>query len=332
MKLTALNTFTFLFILSFLFANVSASVPRGLFADLAPALESSIKSEIPSMYLRKLQIEELLKLKYETQLEIIKHSKEKTQDMFEFFQILEKYGFLNSSTSPSNSEDESSIIKFQQYFNLKKTGQLDQNTTDTLIKPRCGVPDIVNSETFKPWWTGKELTYGFHPKNKVKNQLKIFFQDAFNRWSKVTGLNFTETMTYSDSDIKIAFLNLDGEGQMVGATYINETRNDRLMYFDINEQWVFSNKSDIDEDDVDFESAVMHQIGHLLGLEHSSVEEAIMYPIVLPKQKIELVNEDDLQKIQQIYGVQNDASGSSLSVVFWPFGFFGFVVCFLGLM
>ncbi|KAL5100438.1 hypothetical protein RYX36_004765 [Vicia faba] len=94
----------------------------------------------------------------------------------------------------------------------------------------------------------------------------------------------------------------------------------------------------------------MHQIGHLLGLEHSYVEKAIMYPIVLPKQKIELVNDDDLQKIQQIYGVQNDksnsnaktdasdstvendASDSSWPVVFWPLGFSGFVVCFFGLL
>jgi hypothetical protein len=43
------------------------------------------------------------------------------------------------------------------------------------------------------------------------------------------------------------------------------------------------------------------------------VEEAIMYPIMLPEKKIELVNDDDLKKIQQIYGVESvDKSSSNL--------------------
>ncbi|CAI8587700.1 unnamed protein product [Vicia faba] len=131
-------------------------------------------------------------------------------------------------------------------------------------------------------------------------------------------------MSFKNSNIKIVVLDLDGKGKMVGGTYLNKAKNVGIMYFDINEQWS--------------------------RLEHSSVEKAIMYSIVLPKQKIELVNDDDLQKIQQIYGVQNDksnsnaktdasdstvendASDSSWPVVFWPLGFCGFVVCFFGLL
>ncbi|KAL5100440.1 hypothetical protein RYX36_004767 [Vicia faba] len=339
MKFRALNTFTFLFILSFLFADVSG----GLFDGLTKLIESKTKINIPPRYLRNLPDEELSK-KYG---EIGQKTKEKAEEMLEAMDYLEKYGFLNSSTSPSDLVDESSIIKFQKFFNLKNTGMLDRNTTDTLTKPRCGVPDNLNAKSFKPWWTGNQLTYAY-PKDNVPNNIKSLFQNAFNRWSKVTGLNFTETMSFKNSNIKILVLDLDGKGKMVGGTYLNKAKNVGIMYFDINEQW--SSKSDIKQDEVDFESVVMHQIGHLLGLEHSSVEEAIMYPIVLPKQKIELVNDDDLQKIQQIYGVQNDksdsnaktdasnstvkkdASDSSWPVVFWPLGFSGFVVCFFGLL
>ncbi|MCH81613.1 metalloendoproteinase 1, partial [Trifolium medium] len=90
---------------------------------------------------------------------------------------------------------------------------------------------------------------------------KSLFKDAFNRWSKVTALNFTETTSFKDSDIVIGFLKLDGKGGVVG---------------------------------------------HLLGLGHSSVKEAIMYPIVLPKKKIEL-NVVDLQKIPQIINTDQPA-------------------------
>ncbi|CAK8536944.1 unnamed protein product [Lathyrus sativus] len=335
-KFSALKTFTFLFILPFLFANVSGGIP-GL-AGLAEAAESVFKSKISPFLIRTIPG----KSKLDKAL-FLKEKLEKINDVNDY---LEQYGYLDSFTSNSDSIDESSLIQFQKYFNLTPTGQFDRSTYNILTKPRCGVADIVNETTsFKPWWTGKELKYGFHPMNHVKDNLKSLFQDAFNRWSNVTGLNFTETMVFKDSDIRIAFLKFDGEGGRVGGTFINNNSHFGVMFFDLEEQWVLSSKSVvIKEGGVDLESFVMHQIGHLLGLEHSSVEEAVMYPIVLPKQKIELVNDDDLQKIQQIYAVKNvknnasdstvknNASDSSWLVVFWPLGFFGFVVCFLGLL
>jgi len=129
------------------------------------------------------------------------------------------------------------------------------------------------------------------------------FQDAFNRWSNATALNFFETTSFNRSDIRIAFLTLDGKGGTVGGSYINNSVNVGSVYLDADEQWVLPSENVVEEDDVDLESVVMHQVGHLLGLGHSSVEEAIMYPIVLQEKKIELVNVDDLQRIQEIYGV-----------------------------
>ncbi|GAU41488.1 hypothetical protein TSUD_239640 [Trifolium subterraneum] len=98
--------------------------------------------------------------------------------------------------------------------------------------------------------------------------------------------------------------------KVVGGGYINNSVNVGSIYLDAEEQWVLSNVDVVEEDDVNLESVVMHQIDHLLGLGDSSVEGAIMYPIVLPKKKIELANDDDLQIIQQIYGV--DKSNSNL--------------------
>ncbi|GAU39740.1 hypothetical protein TSUD_219840 [Trifolium subterraneum] len=234
-------------------------------------------------------------------------------DLKEYLQF---FGYLNSSTLHSNFTDEftenlqSGIIKFQRYFNLSVTGQLDKDTYNIISQPRCGVPDIVNGITttlFKPWWRNAEkklLTYGFHPKNNVTDDVKSLFQDAFNRWSNVTSLEFTETTSFNGSDIHIAFLTLDGKGGTVGGGYINNSVNVGSIYLNADEQWMLSNENVIDDDDVDLESVVMHQIGHLLGLGHSYVKEAIMYPIVLPEKKIKLVNVDDLQRIQQIYGVK----------------------------
>jgi len=137
----------------------------------------------------------------------------------------------------------------------------------------------------------------------VIKTVKSLFQDAFNRWSNVTALNFTETALFNGSDIRIVFLPLGGKGGTVGGSYINNSVNVGSVYLDAEEQWVLPSENVVEEHDVDLESVVMHQVGHLLGLGHSSVEEAIMYPIVLQEKKIELVNFDDLQRIQEIYGV-----------------------------
>ncbi|KAI9108296.1 hypothetical protein K1719_020779 [Acacia pycnantha] len=45
--------------------------------------------------------------------------------------------------------------------------------------------------------------------------LKDAFSNAFSRWEKVTGLSFTETPSFDQSDIRIVFLKWD-ETEVVG--------------------------------------------------------------------------------------------------------------------
>lgn len=114
-------------------------------------------------------------------------------------------------------------------------------------------------------------------------------------------VNFTETASFNESDVRITFLELDGKGGTVGGADRNYSLGVGSVYLDSEEEWVVRGENE--EGDVDLESVVMHMIGHLLGLGHSSVEEAVMYPIVLPEKKTEL-SYDDLQRIHQIYHVK----------------------------
>lgn len=50
----------------------------------------------------------------------------------------------------------------------------------------------------------------------------------------------------------------------------------------------------------DLEAVPLHEIGHLLGLMHSSVEGAIMYPTIAPGVTKDL-HSDDIQGIRALY-------------------------------
>lgn len=53
------------------------------------------------------------------------------------------------------------LKKMQKFFGLPQTGELDQNTIETMRKPRCGNPDVANYNFFprKPKWDKNQITY-----------------------------------------------------------------------------------------------------------------------------------------------------------------------------
>jgi len=62
---------------------------------------------------------------------------------------------------------------------------------------------------------------------------------------------------------------------------------------------------------VDLESVAVHEIGHLLGLDHSSEKEAIMFPTLEDgTRKVEL-SRDDIEGVQMLYGSNPNYNGSS---------------------
>ncbi|KAI4328310.1 hypothetical protein L6164_020673 [Bauhinia variegata] len=205
------------------------------------------------------------------------------------------------------------VKNYQTTYGLNATGALDFDTLQHMSYPRCGLADIVNNKTTmnttEPthWWIeGKtEFTYGFFPNASMltgiaDNDTRGVVKDAFGRWSNVTRLNFTESK-YNVSDILVVFTELDGKGAVVGGSEGNYTIHFGYLFLDKEEQWVLPSENKTDEA-IDFESVVMHQIGHLLGLEHSTAEDSIMYPSILPSNKSKTSFDDnDIERIEKLY-------------------------------
>ncbi|KAG5052645.1 hypothetical protein AAZX31_02G201500 [Glycine max] len=221
----------------------------------------------------------------------------------------------------------SAIKTYQKNYNLNVTGKFDINTLKQIMTPRCGVPDIIintNKTTsfgmisdytfFKDmprWQAGTtQLTYAFSPEPRLDDTFKSAIARAFSKWTPVVNIAFQETTSYETANIKILFASknhgdpypFDGPGGILGHAF---APTDGRCHFDADEYWVAS--GDVTKSPVtsafDLESVAVHEIGHLLGLGHSSDLRAIMYPSIPPRTRKVNLAQDDIDGIRKLYGI-----------------------------
>ncbi|KAI9125343.1 hypothetical protein K1719_003959 [Acacia pycnantha] len=185
---------------------------------------------------------------------------------------------------------QSALRHFQTTYGLNATGELDEATAAFITQPRCGVPDFLNgtstmpeggTASFKRMWRAgkKEFTYAFSPDDNVWDKgKKVAFVDAFDRWSKVTEVIFTESPSFNKSDIQITFVKSDVKTKVVSGTWFDPATARGGVYLDEAEKWVLPTEALTEADQVDIESVAMHQIGHMLGFSHTPVPTAVMFP------------------------------------------------------
>ncbi|KAF9661531.1 hypothetical protein SADUNF_Sadunf19G0078500 [Salix dunnii] len=244
---------------------------------------------------------------------------------------LKKFGYYPSDATLTSSDFddhlELALKTYQKYFGLNVTGNLDSSTTQQMMIPRCGVPDIINPPSTEPnstkskhkrfhmvahydfgsakWPPSKyALTYTFGQGVQVfdLNTLRSVCADAFQKWAEVTSFTFTEATDGASADIVIAFYSgdhgdgtsFDGPGNILAHAFYPQ--NGRLHY-DADENW----STDPTMNQNDLESVSVHEIGHLLGLDHSNDPEAIMYPTIETGTKKRDLTQDDIDGIHALY-------------------------------
>jgi Ca2+-binding RTX toxin-like protein len=129
-------------------------------------------------------------------------------------------------------------------------------------------------------------------------------QAAFDLWESIANIDFQYRATDATSnDIRLGWDTIDGSGGTVGQAityYAPRTGYDANQFseirFDTAETWT----TDIEANPglMDFFAVAVHEIGHSLGLEHSSDRDSIMYPTV----GAHTVSSGDIAIIQALYG------------------------------
>ncbi|KAF8370069.1 hypothetical protein HHK36_031901 [Tetracentron sinense] len=248
------------------------------------------------------------------------------------------HSFAHAHANDDEFDDllESAIKTYQLNYHLKVTGSLDSQTVKEMMMPRCGVPDITNGTTSmrsgkkkhhhgpnslhtvshysffqgRPRWPASKttLTYRFHSSVQVTSidNLRSVCSRAFTRWAQVTRFTFQEVQSGSAADMVIGFHSrnhgdnapFDGPGGTLAHAY---APTDGRFHYDADESWSTNPSQGV----MDLESVAVHEIGHLLGLGHSSVQGAIMFPSISPGVTKRQLHGDDIQGIRTLYGISN---------------------------
>ncbi|XP_039046742.1 metalloendoproteinase 4-MMP-like [Hibiscus syriacus] len=250
--------------------------------------------------------------------------------MSELKKYFQRFGYLSipdnqndSFTDVFDAQLESAIILYQRKFGLPVSGKLDSETISTIMSPRCGVsdtgPELHATKHFayfygRPRWdrgSPMTLTYAFSPSNMIDYislpRIRAVFQRSFSRWASVIPVIFTEIDDYGSANIKIGFFSGDhGDGEpfdgVLGVLAHAFSPENGRLHLDEAETWAVDIGKEKSKSAVDLESVATHEIGHILGLAHSSVKEAVTYPSLRPRSKKVDLKLDDVEGVQALYG------------------------------
>ncbi|XP_022134170.1 metalloendoproteinase 2-MMP-like [Momordica charantia] len=250
---------------------------------------------------------------------------------------LRRFGYITNVEKNSMAMDddtfdhalESAVKTYQKNYNIDASGILDAKTITQMGMPRCGVQDFINGTTWMrssgrrrnqnghshfhkvshfaffegnlKWPASKfHLSYAFLPGYPSEAILPV--SRAFSKWASNTHFTFSHVSDHKTADIKISFeieehgddAAFDGAGGILAHAY---PPTDGRFHLDAHERWSVGAVSGHH----DVETVALHEIGHLLGLQHSSIEGPIMFPSI-SEGVTKGLHGDDIAGIKALYG------------------------------
>lgn len=198
--------------------------------------------------------------------------------------------------------------------------EIDSNTDKNVksgtssSQPRVRYDDLDDHSEFVVEgrrWFDDNLTYFFSngTADISGNQEQQSVEDAFDLWADNSPLTFTEVNYESQADIVILWATgahgdgnpFDGVSGVLAHVFFPPPNNGSLAgdaHFDDAETWTLSERSNSSQP-IDLTTVVAHEIGHSLGLGHSQVQVALMFPFYSGSHRF--LAQDDIDGIQEIY-------------------------------
>ncbi|XP_047099078.1 matrix metalloproteinase-2-like isoform X1 [Schistocerca piceifrons] len=247
---------------------------------------------------------------------------------------LMRYGYLPQSdkeTGNLRTEEQlrDALRELQRYGHIPVTGELDEETRRLLQRPRCAVADVPYREQTLRWgrrkhrhkryslqgnvWPTTNLTWSLRtmePRDLDPGMVRYQLDRALRIWSDNSRLTFREVNS-DRADILVYFHRLyhgdgfpfDGRGQILAHAFFPGEGRGGDAHFDEDEIWLLG-EEDASGQGTSLFAVAAHEFGHSLGLQHSSVKGALMYPWYQGLSPNYKLPDDDRVAIQQLYGAK----------------------------
>lgn len=251
-----------------------------------------------------------------------------TSDVYCLQALLARYGYLAGAYCPGRYDEatQQAVSQFQSFYRLypEQDGVCDEETITLLNQPRCGVPDgapasrsaagrLAPFVTVGAQWPQTTLTFRFlnSTPDLLEQRQRDIIREAFQRWSQVSALVFNEVGLNDSSELSVGFHQgshgdgypFDNAGGADGNTlahgFFPPPQGGAWagsLHFDEYETW----KDQPGGTGTRLYNVALHEIGHLLGLDHSQDQNAIMYAYYAENRND--LRADDIAGIQSLYG------------------------------
>ncbi|EZA56515.1 Neutrophil collagenase [Ooceraea biroi] len=244
--------------------------------------------------------------------------------------FLRHYGYLDSTADRSlitNDELRQAISLFQEYYHLPVDGTLNNVTLRYMARPRCGVTNAPNHRLgIAPLrWPGLNLTWNFQLADRTTLRTT---ETAFALWAANSSLTFSRDT--NKPDIIIAFRegrhtmldrrydgavcpnDLDGPGKVLAhATLPSGAREDvSEVHVDHREAWHVALTPN-PQNSYHLLRMLVHEIGHSLGLSHTTDENSLMYAYSPAVEWPVVLGMEDVLAVRNLYGVAEGESSTA---------------------
>jgi hypothetical protein len=237
-------------------------------------------------------------------------------------EILQRFGYLQAvdpaKAAPAvlDSVVSHALVMYQKQHGLAASGIFDLPTKEMMAMPRCGMPDHPSDSplafsTSCAWVNRDSLTYAFESGTADINgdDERQAVRNALATWSATVQMSFREVGPGDNPDILVAWrqaneVDRDMRGTVVahadfppGCGIINNSLPRPLHFDDEENSWCIGAQAGA----LDVETVALHELGHLLGLQHSSVAGAVMFPTVSANSTNRVLSPDDVEGVRRLY-------------------------------